>query len=141
MSITNCTDGEARLVDGPSTNKGRLEICHNQAWATVCNSGFSTEESRVVCAQLGFQRYGNTIIKLIISTAKFSGHKCVGATSRTNVYGQGIGPIYGFSCRGTESSLSSCSVQSHQTIVACSHSRDVSVDCEGKILIIACKSC
>ena len=69
---------------------------------------------------------------------KFLGHKSVhvvGASARTNVYGQGVGPIYGFSCRGTESSLSSCSVQSHQTIVACSHTRDVSVDCEGKTLI------
>jgi deleted-in-malignant-brain-tumors protein 1 len=60
VAVANCTDGEARLVDGPSTNKGRLEVCHNQAWATVCNSGFGTEESRVICGQLGFQRYGNT---------------------------------------------------------------------------------
>ena len=62
IPIANCADGEARLVDGPSTSKGRLEICHNQAWATVCNDGFGTEESRVVCGQLGFQRYGNTIV-------------------------------------------------------------------------------
>ena len=56
--IANCTDGEARLVDGLSLNKGRLEVCVNQAWATVCSSGFGVQESRVVCGQLGFQRYG-----------------------------------------------------------------------------------
>ena len=61
MAVANCTDGEVRLVDGPSTNKGRLEVCHNQAWTTVCNNGFGTEESRVVCGQLGFQRYGNAV--------------------------------------------------------------------------------
>ena len=58
VAVANCTNGEVRLVDGPSTNKGRLEVCHNQAWTTVCNNGFGTEESRVICGQLGFQRYG-----------------------------------------------------------------------------------
>ena len=54
--IANCTDGEARLVDGPSLNKGRLEVCHNQAWATVCSDG-GFNVARVVCGQLGFQSY------------------------------------------------------------------------------------
>ena len=61
--VANCTDDEARLVDGPTANKGRLEICRNQAWATVCSSGFGIQESRVVCGQLGFQRYGKIISK------------------------------------------------------------------------------
>lgn len=56
--VTNCTDGEARLVGGPTANKGRLEVCRNQVWATVCSSYFGNDESRVVCGQLGFQRYG-----------------------------------------------------------------------------------
>ena len=51
----------------------------------------------------------------------------------TDGYGQGVGPIYGYSCRGTESSLSRCRVLSYQTIASCSHSRDVSVDCEGEV--------
>lgn len=61
IEIVNCTNGEARLVDGPSANKGRLEVCNNQAWATVCSSGFGREESQVVCGQLGYQRYGTSI--------------------------------------------------------------------------------
>ena len=58
VEIVNCTEGEARLVNGPSANKGRVEICIDQSWATVCSSGFGHEESRVVCRQLGYQRYG-----------------------------------------------------------------------------------
>ena len=60
----------------------------------------------------------------------------IGATARSNVYSQGVGPIYGFRCQGNERSLSSCTVLSLQTIVACSHSRDVGVDCEGEISLI-----
>ena len=59
VKIVNCTEGDVRLVDGPSANKGRLEVCIDQNWATVCNSGFGTEEGRAACAQLGYQRYGN----------------------------------------------------------------------------------
>ena len=56
--IANCTDKDARLVDGPSASKGRLEVCVNHAWATVCRARFGILESTVVCGQLGFQRYG-----------------------------------------------------------------------------------
>ena len=58
VKIVNCTEGEARLVNGPSANKGRVEICIDQSWATVCITGFGHEESRVICGQLGYQRYG-----------------------------------------------------------------------------------
>ena len=61
--IVNCTNGEARLIDGPSVSRGRLEVCLNQAWVTVCSSGFGIEESMVACGQLGFQRYGRIIMK------------------------------------------------------------------------------
>ena len=66
--IANCTDGEVKLVDGPSVSKGRLEVCINQAWATVCNYGFGIEESRVVCGQLGHQRYGKTFLMLLLES-------------------------------------------------------------------------
>ena len=56
--ITDCTVGDARLVNGPSANKGRLEVCINHSWATVCGSNFGFRESVVVCRQLGYQTYG-----------------------------------------------------------------------------------
>ena len=58
VKIVNCTEGNVRLVDGPSANKGRLEVCIDKKWATVCNSAFGLEESRAACAQLGYQKYG-----------------------------------------------------------------------------------
>ena len=54
----NCTNGETRLMDGSSPNKGRLEVCLDSTWATVCGSGFNIREGVVTCKQLGYQRYG-----------------------------------------------------------------------------------
>ena len=51
-------DGEARLSGGNNLNEGRLEICINNAWGTVCDSGFGSNEAQVSCAQLGFTSFG-----------------------------------------------------------------------------------
>ena len=50
---TNCTDGEVRLVNGDNVLEGRLEICINRAWGTVCSDGFSEDDAQVVCKGIG----------------------------------------------------------------------------------------
>ena len=60
----NCVDGEVRLVDGAvdemnHTLDGRVEICFNNAWGTVCDNFFHTIDAQVTCDQLtGFAREG-----------------------------------------------------------------------------------
>jgi len=43
-----------RLVDGPSSHEGRLELNYNGTWGTVCNDRFSDAAATVVCRSLGF---------------------------------------------------------------------------------------
>ena len=54
----NCTTGSVRLAGGSAPNTGRVEICINKAWGTVCDSSWDAADTNVVCSQLGFQRYG-----------------------------------------------------------------------------------
>ena len=57
--FANCTDGEVRLVGGADEREGRVEICINNAWGTVCDSLFGVEDAGVVCQQVGgFYRDG-----------------------------------------------------------------------------------
>ena len=51
---SSCTHGEVRLVDGSTTNQGRVEVCVGQTWGTVCDDGFYSNDARVVCHQLGY---------------------------------------------------------------------------------------
>ena len=41
------------LVDGADSSEGRVEICINNAWGTVCDNQFGTTDAKVICAQLG----------------------------------------------------------------------------------------
>ena len=52
-----CSDGEVRLYGGKNEREGRVEICYNGVWGTVCDYGWDEMDANVVCAQLG---YGHT---------------------------------------------------------------------------------
>ena len=49
-----CTTGVVRLVGSSYTYRGRVEICVNNTWGTVCDDGFDSSDARVVCRQLGY---------------------------------------------------------------------------------------
>ena len=57
-SYSNCTNGKVRLADGLTSNQGRVEICINNVWGTVCDRGWDTLDGNIVCKQLGYQAYG-----------------------------------------------------------------------------------
>ncbi len=48
----NCADGDIQLVGSNNPLEGRVEICINSAWGTICDNGFGTDDATVVCTQL-----------------------------------------------------------------------------------------
>ena len=52
--MTTCINGDVRLVGGPSRSEGRLELCYNGVWGSMCGTYTSLQTSTVVCRQLGF---------------------------------------------------------------------------------------
>jgi hypothetical protein len=52
-----CNNGEIRLFDGENFNqrKGRVEMCYNGVWGTVCADGWDEIATNIVCTQLGYE--------------------------------------------------------------------------------------
>ena len=44
-----------RLVNGTTPSEGKVVICYNRRWGTVCSYYWDTVEAGIVCRQLGFE--------------------------------------------------------------------------------------
>ena len=59
--LSGCSNGTIQLAGGQSSNEGRVEVCINGVWGTVCDDYWDTIDARVVCRQLGLPYTGNKI--------------------------------------------------------------------------------
>ena len=53
---SSCENGEVRLAGGEMANQGRVEVCYNGVWGSVCagDGEWTQSEASVVCKQLGY---------------------------------------------------------------------------------------
>jgi deleted-in-malignant-brain-tumors protein 1 len=107
---SDCVHGDVRLATVSNSLQGRVEVCYDGVWGTVCNSGWETVEARVVCRQLGYSTSG-------------------AAVDNTNSFGSAAGPVLlrYVACRGNEFKLLECGNTALDS--SCSHSADAGVRC------------
>ncbi|XP_065894910.1 uncharacterized protein [Dysidea avara] len=105
-----CIEGDIRLVDSAGSYEGRVEVCHNNIWGTVCDDSWDTKDGIVACRQLGLGFVD------VVGDAYF---------------GEGTGQIWldNLLCTGSESQLVDCvhhGFGGHN----CEHYEDAGIICE-----------
>ena len=55
---TLCQEGAVRLVNGLNKSSGRVEVCVDNSWGTVCDDGFDNVDASIICKQLNFSSIG-----------------------------------------------------------------------------------
>ena len=58
MIFLDCTDGNIRLVSVSNPLEGRVEVCYDGVWGTVCHNNWNDIDASVVCFQLGYSTSG-----------------------------------------------------------------------------------
>ena len=53
-----CQNADIRLVNGTTAFEGRVEICWNETWGTICDGFWSGFDAQVACRQLGYSTSG-----------------------------------------------------------------------------------
>lgn len=109
-----CSSGDIRLVGGNGDFEGRVEVCMDREWGTVCDDRWDNTDAQVVCRQAGFSDEGSQ------------------AVQARPLFGQGTGSIYldDVECIGTEGRLVDCPFISNHN---CGHFEDAGVICQGTI--------
>ena len=64
LGVAPCATGQMRLVGANVPNEGRVEMCMNNVWGTVCDDSWSSADATVVCRQLGYSTQGQRLVQI-----------------------------------------------------------------------------
>ena len=129
-----CRQGDVRLQDGTATS-GRVEVCNDNVWGTVCDDFWDDFDARVVCIQLGLPSSG-LWMSVLCCFHNITPHSYTAATAVSGgSFPRGRGPIWldNVKCRGHEATLVQCQHPGFG-VHNCKHSEDAGVKCRGTVL-------
>ena len=61
-----CNETSVRIVDGRTDDDGRIELCLDGLWGSVCIDSWDARDARVVCHQLGYDGCKITFCLIVV---------------------------------------------------------------------------
>ena len=115
-SDTTCMNGTVRLVGGLNVKQGRVHICYDGQWHSICSDNWNemNAESDVVCSTLGYSSdLGKKQLKRVVLQEKPS--PTFTAVSVTADFGNDSSPVFpnDIQCIGDELTLNNCIFTEH----------------------------
>ena len=71
LFIPGCVSGSIRFVGGSVPWEGRVEICKDLAWGTVCDDFWDNNDANVACRQAGFSGFSTFYFELYMESIFF----------------------------------------------------------------------
>ena len=152
----NCTGGDVQLVGGRNSKEGRVDVCVEGHWVTMCHDRWTHREAEVVCRQLHYLAPASSnelhmymlsydgpnfrktiwILKMCVVCCVFRSHAVVVALTGRSFGHYQNEDVDGFVaiCDSDEARLGKCQTD----IEHCDSEESAAVICEG---IIICTQC
>lgn len=130
------TEANIRLMGGQDEYQGRVEICTDGIYSSICHNRWDHRDAQVVCRQLNFSSKllgSDFFYVIILNCISDSTDRAVGTTG--SIFGMGAGSIVftDISCSGNESSILNCSLSTTvDPNQGCIHFNEAGVDCLGR---------
>ena len=70
INYTACRQGDIRLIGGADDREGRMEVCNQNQWGSVCDVSWDMNDANVACRQAGFGS-GNLNILMTMQKSRF----------------------------------------------------------------------
>ena len=138
-----CNHGNVRLVDGSMEYEGRVEICDNGRWGTVCDDSYGTLPE-IVCRELAgdnsytcMTNYSSPL--LVVRYYHITHFSTTASVTLTYGFpdGSGVPILYNFDCSGAHSRVEDCSYSTADyngfSSAGCNHNEDIFVRCYGML--------
>ena len=125
------------MVGGNNVREGRVEVCVDGQWGTICDNSWTSVNAQVVCSQIG-QYSGKEQPACSICYNNSCVNKPTAGVPRAEAYyGQGTVPVFfdSLTCKGSENQVTQCLFT---TGTSCAHSQDVGVQCVGMLAKCVC---